>query len=120
MIPIKRAKQIREEFGFTHLVIFGLSKDNVQYVATHGATVTQAKEAANLGNDLKRSMGWPDYECKAKPIHRKCELCTFWKRGKLDRTSRIPENWHGSCMFTPERAFRYAEDRACNHFEPDC
>jgi hypothetical protein len=120
MIPVKRAKQIREEFGFTHLIIFGLSKDNVQYVATHGATVTQAKEAANLGNNLKRSMGWPEYECKAKPLVRKCEVCTYWKRKKIDNSSRIPEDWPGNCMFNPEPAFRYAEDRACNHFEPDC
>lgn len=120
MIPISRAKQIREEFGFTHLVIFGLSPDNVQYVATHGATVKQAKEAANFGNNLKRSMEWPEHECKTKPLQRKCELCTYWKRKKIDHSSRIPEDWPGNCMFNPEPSFRYAEDRACNHFEPDC
>lgn len=50
MIKIKEAKQIREKFEFTHLVILGISEDGAQHVATHGKTVLQAKEAAAMGN----------------------------------------------------------------------
>jgi hypothetical protein len=36
MISINEAKQIREQFGFTHIVILGIDKDCKQHVATHG------------------------------------------------------------------------------------
>ena len=36
MISINEAKQIREQFGFTHIVILGIDKEGKQNVATHG------------------------------------------------------------------------------------
>lgn len=118
MIKIKEAKQIREKFEFTHLVILGISEDGAQHVATHGKTVLQAKEAAAMGNRLKREMRWPEEFCNTDPLERKCENCSYWQRKKIDHSERIPENWSGKCMLYPETVLRYDKDRGCTHFEP--
>ena len=117
-IPIKRIKQLREEYGFTHLVILGIGADG-QHVATHGKTQKHANEAANMGNHLKRELSWPAEMCNAKPLERKCENCSFWQRKKLDHSYRIPENWPGKCMFKPDPLVRYEQDIACGNFEPN-
>lgn len=117
-IKISEAKKIREQFNFSHLVIFGIDKDNRQHVATHGDSKIEADEAAKLGNDLKRLLNWPDHLCKSKPLERICENCSFWQRKKHDPGYPIPENWTGKCMFNPEPVVRYEQDRACGNFEP--
>ena len=119
MISIKEAKQLREKLGLTHLVILGVSDDGKQHVATHGKSIVQAKEAANMGNNLKKEIGWPSSLCHSQPLERKCENCSYWQRKRLDHSERIPENWPGRCMFNPEPIIRYAEDRACVNFEPN-
>jgi len=118
MISIKEVKQIRENFGFTHLVILGISNDGKHHVATHGKTVVQAKEAANIGNQLKKEIGWPQNLCNSKPLERICEHCSFWQRGYHHPGDVIQSNMHGKCMFNPEPTKRYEQDRACGNFEP--
>jgi hypothetical protein len=118
MISIKEVKKLRENFGFTHLVILGISNDGEQHVATHGKTVTQSKEAANMGTRLKKVLGWPANLCYTKPLERICAHCDYWQRGYHHPGDVIESNMHGKCMFKPEPIKRYEEDRACGEFEP--
>lgn len=118
MIPAKKAKQIREELGLTHLVIFGITPDSVQHIATHGKTRSQAAESALFGNHIKHDLGWPLKDCQSKPLERKCENCDYWQRGYHRPGDVIEKNMHGKCMFNPEPIKRFEEDRACGNFEP--
>lgn len=118
MITIKEAKQLREKLGYTHLVILGISSDCTQHVTTHGKTSVQAKEAANMGNNLKKYLEWPLNLCNSKPLERICSNCDFWQRGYHRPGDVIQSNMHGKCMFTPETIKRYEQDRACGNFEP--
>ncbi|WP_299576644.1 hypothetical protein [uncultured Sunxiuqinia sp.] len=105
-IPINKVKQIREEFGLTHIVIFGMIEGENNFVATHGKTAIQAKEAAQYGNNLKGILGWPLQLCRAEPLKRVCKNCSFWQREY--------------CMFKPEPIRRGGLSRACGeHFEPN-
>ncbi len=119
-ISIKQAKQIREQLQLTHIIIFGISEDGSQHVATHGKSQLHAKEAANMGNQMKKQLDWPAEHCKSQPIKRVCENCSFWQRDHIDHSCRIPDNWPGQCLYEPTKIRRYAEDISCSHFEPNC
>lgn len=79
-ITIAQIKEIREQLGATHLVIFAVDSEGQQYVATHGQTQKQAKEAATAGNKLKSALGWPEDLCKSKPLPRVHENCAYYKQ----------------------------------------
>lgn len=117
MIPIKEAKRIREELNLTHLVLFGIDKDGAHHICTHGGSFLQAKQAADYGNNLKRSLGWPERLCQSKPLPRICDNCSFFDDlhapgcRNLDPTS-------GRCYHGPVSIVRNSHDIACNHFEP--
>jgi len=117
-MKIKEVKNIREQFNFTHLVILGIKSDGKQHIATHGKTLIQAKEAANIGNQLKKKLEWPSNISNSEPLERKCENCSFWQRGYHRPGDVIESNMHGKCMFNPDPIKRYEQDRACGYFEP--
>lgn len=119
-IRIGKVKEIREELDLSHIVIFGISFDGSQQVATHGKTKVNAKEAANAGNKLKSSLGWPDNLCHSKPLERICGNCSFWKMKKIEPGDRIPKPWPGFCYYEPTKVQRFEDDIACGHFEPNC
>lgn len=118
MITIKELKEIRESLGLTHIIIFGVDEKGMQHVATHGKTITQAKEASEMGNNLKRHLKWPEKLCNLKPLERICQNCTFWQRGYHRPGDVIESNMHGSCMYSPAKAKRFEQDNACGSFEP--
>mgnify|MGYP006921411063 FL=1 len=118
MISINDAKQIREQFGFTHIVILGIDKEGKQNVATHGKSKANAKQAADMGNHLKKELHWPVQNCNAKPLERICSHCDFWQRGYHRPGDVIQENQNGKCMFNPEPILRYEKDIACGQFLP--
>ena len=64
-IPIKSVRDFGKAHGLTHVVVFGFS--GLQHVATWGKTAVNAGEAADFGNKLKRSLGWPESLCNAQP-----------------------------------------------------
>jgi hypothetical protein len=78
-IPINTVKQIRESLGMTHLVIIARDKNGTSYVASHGDTWEDAKNAAYTANFIKRSLGWPDNLCQAEPLERICKNCTLYE-----------------------------------------
>ena len=78
-IPISEAKNIREQLGMTHVVIFAVDKNGKQYVVTHGETIHNAKEAAKAGNKLKDVLGWPKDLCKSTPLPRIHKNCIYYE-----------------------------------------
>ena len=81
MIKINEAKEIRDKFNFTHVIIFGIDEDGGQHVATHGKSKINANQAADMGNSLKKEIKWPVKNCNSKPLERICAHCDYWQRG---------------------------------------
>jgi hypothetical protein len=118
-IPIEYAKEARESIGATHLVIFAVTEDGQQHVATHGETRVNAQEAAKAGNKLKSALGWPDELCKSKPLPRLCENCAYWKAdwGMHCMNGWTGDGTKGHCHLEPKRV-AVVHDNTCRHFEP--
>ena len=119
MIPIKKAKQIREDLNLKGIVIFGYDETLRQHVASHGESKLDGVQTSAFANTIKHELHWPKDKCNSQPLERKCENCDFWQRKKIDNSMPLPENWPGDCMFNPEPIRRLAEDSACNQFEPN-
>jgi len=117
-ISIKQTKQIREQLNLRQIIIYGISYTGVKQISTHGKTVIDAKEAAEIGNKIKKEFGWPQAFCNSKPLERICEHCSYFQRGYHHPGDVIQSNMHGKCMFNPESIKRYEQDRACGQFEP--
>jgi len=120
MISIKEAKEIREQYNYTQLVILGVKKDGSQCIATSGDTTTNAQCAADLGNYFKKKLDWPDKKCHTKPLERICKKCSFWKDLHYDRSEPIPYYLKGLCYYEPVKADRCENDISCIHFDPNC
>ena len=118
-IGINEIKEIRAHIGATHLVLFAVAPDGTQHVATHGETERNAKEAAEAGNNLKRSLGWDESLCKAKPLERKCGNCTFYEPnyGTYCMNGWSKNGDTGFCQLEPTKTTVDAE-RKCRYFEP--
>ena len=118
-ISIKKVKQIREELKLTHIVIFGVDANGRQYVATHGETEKNAKEAAIAGNKLKSVLGWPDYLCHDKPLERKCGNCEYYEPdyGIFTANGWTQDGSKGKCLLTPYKTPTIIKSK-CSAFEP--
>jgi hypothetical protein len=67
-ISISSAKRISEESGYPAIVVFGIDPETgKQHVTTYGKTKKHCSWCAELGNKLKKALGWPDSECHASP-----------------------------------------------------
>lgn len=115
MITVKRAKELREEFGFTHLIIFGVDKEGNQHLATHGNNKINAEESAKAGNIIKENLGWPKDLCNSKPLERICNNCDFWEPLPISTSLPIPEHRKGQCTIIPGKVSRLHDDPACRH-----
>ncbi len=118
MIPIKKAKQIREDLNLEAVVIYGVDEDGIEHVATHGKTTINAKQAAEIGNGLKKILEWPKNLCNSKPLDRICGNCSFFQRGYHRPGDVIQSNMYGKCMNNPEPIKRFEQDISCGNFEP--
>lgn len=120
LITIAQAKAFRESIGATHVVIFAVSEDGAQHVATHGLAPKHAREAAKVGNKLKAALGWPDGLCHDKPVERICKNCAFWK---ADYGMHCFNGWtgdgtEGHCHLEPRREHTLHRN-TCQHFQPE-
>lgn len=118
-IPIKKAKQIREDLGATHLVIFAIDAEGQQHVVTHGDTRQHSWSAASAGNKLKAALGWPKNLCQETPLPRECKNCAYYKP---DYGTHCFNGWtgdgsNGICMYEPARV-AVTHRETCGHFEP--
>jgi hypothetical protein len=69
-ISVEVAKQIREQIGASHLILFVRAADGSENISTHGDTEQQAHEAADFGNKLKKLLRWPEELCQSTPQQR--------------------------------------------------
>lgn len=67
VIPISKAKEISKEFNCSKVIIYAIEDDVTEHVVTYGETKKDCLEAVEIGNDIKRLMGWPEEECYVKP-----------------------------------------------------
>jgi len=119
-INIAQAKEWRESIDATHLVVFAVSRDGRQHVATHGETERNAKEAAKAGNRLKAALGWPGDLCQAKPVERKCKNCSFYKPdyGVFCFNGWSGDGSSGHCLWLAHPRVATRRDDKCSNFEP--
>jgi hypothetical protein len=60
-IPIKALKDVAKKYGLSHIIMLAHQiKDNMDHVVTYGDTIEHCSEAADFGNKLKISLGWPE------------------------------------------------------------
>jgi len=73
-IPISAAKDISKRFGQDEVIIVTWDKvNNRTHVITYGKTIKQCAEAAQGGNFVKKSLGWPDELCQTEPARIRCK-----------------------------------------------
>lgn len=121
-IKIAVAKQIREQLGLTHIVIFGIDEKGCQYIATHGGTKKQAEEAAIAGNNLKIELGWHKDLCASTPLERVCKNCAYYSP---DYGMHCFNGWtgdgsEGNCRYQPKSIKIEGCRIACIYFMPNC
>lgn len=112
-MKIKEIKKLRENLGFTHIVLLGIKEDGTHELSTHGKTITNANEAAILGNKVKEFIGWPPEFCKSKPLERVCGNCDYLQENRIRFDCSETK-----CMVAPQTIERKKDDRACEKFEP--
>lgn len=67
-IPIKKAKDIATELGYTQVIITAFDKDTgITSVCTYGKSQEDCVQAAEGGNFVKKALGWPETALNAKP-----------------------------------------------------
>jgi hypothetical protein len=106
MISIKSAKKIREDLKLTHIVIYGIDENGMQHIATHGASVKQAEQSRDLGDQLKVYLKWPETTCGLPILERICKNCEY--------------NLLEECFVNSKIEKRKSYTKACEKFTPRC
>ena len=119
-IPVSYVKKIREEIGASHLIIFAVSPDGANHVATHGESPRNARQAAVFGNKLKKELGFPADLCRSTTIERICKKCSYWKPdyGTWCFNGWTGDGTQGHCHLEPTPISKPA-DSICSHFMPN-
>jgi len=119
-IAISQAKSVMETLNATHVVIFAVSADGSQHVATYGKSKDNAREAAQAGNNLKAKLGWPVDLCNSSPMERICQNCDFYKPdyGIWCFNGWSGDGSSGQCFYLPRPVAKRADDMACSGMEP--
>ena len=98
-IPISAAREISTKFEYPEVVIFAYDPDSGRmHVTTYGKSPEQCRDAARAGNDLKRTLGWPEELCHAKPSR-----TDFPKKKKLYLSGKITGDPHYKDKFHTAR-----------------
>lgn len=67
-IPIKSAKDIAVNYGYTQVILVAFDKKSgITSVCTYGKSQEDCVQAAEGGNFVKKALGWPESARKAKP-----------------------------------------------------
>jgi hypothetical protein len=116
MIPVEKAKEIREDLDLIMMVVFGMDRLGNQVVVTDGKTIADAECANNVGNELKNYLEWPEERCNHRLPERKCGNCHYWEN--LAEGHDMTHGYSGLCCFNPVKSPRDEYDIACAHIEP--
>lgn len=67
-IPIKAAKEFSNKYDKDVVVVLSLSHDDNQlWVTTYGKNIEDCDFAAQIGNAVKKYLGWPPEKCMDEP-----------------------------------------------------
>ncbi len=67
-VKIEYAKKLAKDLGYSEVIIYAYDKEtDIESVTTYGVTKEDCEDAAEIGNDIKRLMGWPKEFCNTKP-----------------------------------------------------
>ncbi len=71
-VPIKELKELAQSNNYDFAVTFMWnSQTGDQSVATWGGTLDLCDKAAELGNKIKKGLGWPEEQCHTKTARQK-------------------------------------------------
>jgi len=65
-IPIKAAKDIAKQYNLNQIILLAWDGEKT-HVVTYGKTLEDCAQAAQGGNKIKKSFGWPDNICSTEP-----------------------------------------------------
>ena len=67
-LPIKAAKEISKQYNQDQVIIVAYDRrKNLTHVATYGKTLRDCAQAAEGGNVIKRTFGFPEEDCNSIP-----------------------------------------------------
>jgi hypothetical protein len=67
-IPIKAAKDIAKEYGYTQVIIHAYDgATGIEHVTTYGKSLADCANAATGGDKIKELLGWPADKRSAEP-----------------------------------------------------
>lgn len=73
-VPIQAARDLAEEFDKDQVIVVTWDKAHgMMHVTTYGRSVEDCEQAAQGGNLIKRSLGFPEELCSARPERLKCD-----------------------------------------------
>jgi len=119
-MKIKTIKNIREQLGYTHLVVFGIDSKGDYHVASHGASSLNSKEASDAANCLKGMLNFPEHLCSTVPLERICGNCDYYQSyyGIPDMQDWDRYDVTGNCSLMPCKINTYFANH-CSAFEPN-
>lgn len=84
-IPISAAKRIAADHDLRQVILFAWD-GKASHIVTYGKSVEDCAEAADLGNKMKRGLGWPESLQSAEPSRVKKLRATLNRRTRLLQT----------------------------------
>lgn len=103
-IEIGELKELSERLNLTHVVVFSYDGEK-QQVATYGRTTEQSSQAADFGNQMKDSLGWP------ASLHAQPARVVIMKKA-VDKALKKLNSWSGFDGDTEMVAIRDILDEA--------
>jgi hypothetical protein len=65
-ISISALKELAKKYKLDHVIVFA-TEGKQQHIATYGRTIQECSEAADFGNKMKETLGWPE-QLRANPL----------------------------------------------------
>jgi len=60
-IHYNELKQLSEKYGLSHIIMLAHGREpHREHIVTYGQSIREAMQAAEFGNRLKESLGWPE------------------------------------------------------------
>jgi hypothetical protein len=115
-MDIIRAKEIAEAYDLSMVIVIGIKDCGTQHITTFGKSKNSSLKIADIGNQIKKFLGWPEKRCHAEPLKRVCENCDFFEQTEKTYYSYGKLKVPGKCFSTPSPTSRDANDTACAQF----
>jgi hypothetical protein len=102
-LPIKALKELANKFGYSVVIVYAFeSESKISHVATWGRSIKLCDQAAQWGNMMKDTLGWPA-SLHAEPNRVKKLQQRVKELGTVgELMSNVFFNWTQQERFTPE------------------